>query len=307
VSRLSKAAEDYLQLRRRLGHKLDEAGRLLPRFIAYLDANGIDTVTVEAALAWAGQAGAPAGSTVAARRLTVARGFARHLAGIDGRAEVPAVALLPRPSRRRVPYIYSDTDIAALMAQAHRSIRHPLRAATFETLIGLLAVTGMRVGEAIRMDRSDIDWTNAVITITATKFNKSRQIPLQPSALDALARYARRRDELQPTTSAASFFVSIVGARLWYANVRPTFATLLRETGVGATAPQRPRIHDLRHSFAVRTLIGWYRDGEDVQARLPWLSTYLGHREPVSTYWYLSAVPELLALAAARLPDRQAP
>jgi site-specific recombinase XerD len=147
VSRLSDLSADYLRLRRRLGHKLDAAGRLLPRFVAYLDANGIDTVTVEAALSWAGQPDAPVGSTVPARRLMVVRGFARHLAGSDSRAEVPAVGLLRHPKQqRRAPFIYSENDIVALMAQAHRRIAHPLRAATFETLIGLLAVTGIFSG-----------------------------------------------------------------------------------------------------------------------------------------------------------------
>jgi integrase/recombinase XerD len=222
MSGLGQAADEYLQLRGSLGHKLADAARLLPRFVAYLDDIGAETVTIEAALAWAQQPDAVPGSTVWPRRMTVARGFARHLAGSDPRTEVPPAGLIPSHQRRRPPFIYAPTDITALMGQARESIPSPLRAATLETLIGLLAVTGMRVGEAIRLDTDDVDWSEGVLTIRASKFGKSRQLPLQASTVEALAAYARRRDELRPARSTASFFTSNAGTRLLYNGICKT-------------------------------------------------------------------------------------
>jgi integrase/recombinase XerD len=302
MSDLSGQAGDYLRLRCALGHKLDEAHRLLPRFVAYLDTIGAETVTVQAALAWARCPGADPASSVWMRRMNVARGFARHMAGVDPRTEVPPPGLVTFRQRRRQPFIYSDADIAALMAHARRSIPTPLRAATVETLIGLLAATGMRVGEAIRLQRSDLLWAEAVIVVRDSKFGKSRLVPLHASAVAALAAYAGQRDRIQPCPESSAFFVSTVGTALLYCDVCHTFRKIIDATGVGS--PRRPRIHDIRHTFAVQTLVEWYRDGHDVQARLPRLSTVLGHQNPVSTYWYLSAAPELLSLAAARLETR---
>jgi integrase/recombinase XerD len=306
MSALSQQLQEYLQLRRLLGHKLADAARLLPRFVAYLEANEAEFVTVEAAVAWALVPEAPAGTTVWGRRMMVVRGFARYLSGIDPRTEVPPAGIIPIRRRWRPPFIYSEADIAALIDQARRAIPQPLRAATYETLIGLLAATGLRVGEAIRLDRDDIDWTEGVLLVRRSKFGKSRQVPLQPSTARALQEYARRREQLCPQPSSESFFVSLRGTRLIYECVQPTFRMLCDRAGVGAGAPRPPRIHDLRHTFAVRTLLGWYRDGLDIQARLPWLATYLGHREPRYTYHYLSAAPELLGHAARLLEHAQA-
>jgi integrase/recombinase XerD len=300
VSALGEAAADYLTLRRSLGHKLDDAARLLPRFVDYLDQAEAQTVTIEAALAWAQEPEADPGSTVWARRLTVARGFARHMSGIDPRTEIPAAGLIGYRQRRRPPFIFRDVDIAAVMAQA-RAIRWPLPAVTHETLIGLLATTGMRVGEALRLDRADIDWSEGMLLIRESKFTKSRQVALHPSSLDALGRYARRRDQIQPRPATPAFFVSMRATRLIYPVVQEVFRNCCQAAAVGARSAVRPRVHDLRHSFAVGCLLRWYRDGVDVQARLPWLSAYLGHKDPRSTYWYLSAAPELLACAARLL------
>jgi integrase/recombinase XerD len=263
-------------------------------------------VTVEAAVAWSLAPDAPAGTTVSGRRMIAVRGFARYLSGIDPRTEVPPAGLIPIRQRWRPPFIYSDADIATLISQARRAIPQPLRAATYETLIGLLAATGLRVGEAIRLDRHDLDWAEGVLLVRQSKFGKSRQVPLQPSTLRALKRYGRRRDKLCAHPSGESFFVSLRGTRIIYECVQPTFRMLCDSAGVGAGAAHRPRAHDLRHTFAVRTLLGWYRDGLDVQARLPLLATYLGHREPRYTYHYLSAAPELLAHAARLLEHDQA-
>jgi integrase/recombinase XerD len=298
---LRQALTDYLQLRRSLGHEMTEAAWLLPGFVAYLDAHGSSTVTIEAALAWAQQANTDGRmTTIGPRRMTAARGFARYLAGIDAATEVPPLGLMPHRQRWRQPFIYSPADIDAVMSLARSSIASPFRAATYDTLIGLLAASGLRIGEAIKLDRGDVDWAQGVLLIRESKFGKSRLVPLHPSCMQALADYARLRDRLQPEAAEPAFFTSLNRKRLLYAVVQLTFRQLIDDAGIGAGAPWPPRLHDLRHSFAVRTLLGWYRTGEDVQAKIPSLSTYLGHREPASTYWYLSAAPELLALAAAR-------
>ena len=306
MSALSCHLEDYLRLRRALGHELAEAGRLLPRFVADLDANELEFVTVKAAVEWSLEPAAAPRTTVWGRRFTVARGFARYLSGIDSRTEVPPAGLIPIHRHWRPPFIYSDADVTALMEQAARSIPQPLRAATYQTLIGLLAATGLRIGEAIRLDRGDIDFDQGVLLVRRSKFGKSRAVPLESSTRDALDAYAARRDRLCPRPASESFFVSLRGTRIIYACVWPTHRALCQNAGVGAGATHPPRVHDHRHSFAVRTLVGWYRDGHDIHGRLPWLSTYLGHREPRYTYHYLSAAPELLAHAARLLERDQA-
>jgi len=300
MSALSQCAEDYLALRRALGHELADAHRLLPRFVAYLDTIGAPTVTIEAALTWAQQPEASPASSVWPKRMTAARGFARYMAGIDPRTQVPPTGLIPSRQRWRPPFIYRSTDVTMLMAEAH-SIRFRLPAATHETVIGLLAATGLRVGEALKLDRSDIDWSDGVLLIRESKFGKTRKVPVLASTLSALEHYAVVRDQLCERPTTRSFFVSVRGTRLSYPVVQQVFRRLCDETGVGADAINRPRIHDFRHSFTVNTLLDWYRTGENVEVRLPWLSTYLGHRDPRSTYWYLSAAPELLALAAGHL------
>jgi integrase len=300
MSALEQALVDYLQLRRSLGHQMAEAAWLLPDFVAYLDAHSAGTVTIKAVLAWAQQSKTGTVTSVGPRRMTAARGFARFLAGIDAATEVPPLGLMPYRQRWRRPFIYSSADIDVLMSQSRCSIASPLRAATYETLIGLLAASGLRIGEAIKLDRSDVDWAEGVLLIRESKFGKSRLVPLHASSMQALAAHAQLRNELQPRPKEPSFFVSLTRKRLSYAVVSQTFRQLIDNAGIGAGAPSAPRLHDLRHTFAVRTLLSWYRTDEDVQAKIPSLSTYLGHREPASTYWYLSAAPELLALAAAR-------
>jgi integrase len=300
VSDLHQAVQDYVAVRRALGSKLEGRSQLLENFVAFVEAAGATTVTVELAVAWATRPGDDAHPTYLSNRLCAVRGFARHLQAFDPATEVPPARLLPRPNCRATPYLYSDADIAALM-RAARSLTPALRAATYETLIGLLSVTGMRSGEAVRLDRDDIDWDDGVVTVWDSKFGKSREVPLQRSTLDALKAYAQRRDELCPDPTTASLFVSPAGARLAYTTMHQTFARLVDQAGLGPRPPgRRPRLHDMRHSLACTVLLGWYRDGVDVDARLPLLSTFLGHSKPSHTYWYLSAVPELLALAAER-------
>ena len=303
---LEQHLDEYLQLRRSLGHKLADAHRLLPRFVTYLDQRDIEFVTVEAALGWSLERPVPVGSVVPAHRMVAARGFARYLSGIDPRTEIPPAGTIRRPKRWRRPFIYTDGDVLALIEQANALIPQPLRSATYQTLIGLLAATGLRVGEALRLDRSDIDWADGVLRIRESKFGKSRLVPLDPSAVDALERYDHTRQRLYPDASTDSLFVSLRGTRVIYECVWPTHRMLCEHAGVGASSPVTPRIHDHRHSFAVKTLLGWYQQGVDVPSRIPWLSTYLGHREPRYTYHYLSAAPDLLAHAARLLDDAQA-
>jgi integrase/recombinase XerD len=291
---------DYLDLRHSLGHAISDVGRLLPSFVTYLGDSGLSTVTVRAALEWAQTSPTGRSTSGPSRRMTAARGFARYLAGIDEATEVPPLGLVPSRQRWRRPFIFSPADIDAVMRQARTTIESPLRAATYETLLGLLAATGLRIGEAIKLDRGDIDWDASILLIRESKFGKSRLVPLHPSTAEALVAFAALREELQPRANTSAFFVSLTRNRLSYAVVQQTFRRLVDSAGIGAGAMSPPRLHDLRHTFAVTTLLGWYRSGEVVQAKIPSLSTYLGHREPASTYWYLSAAPELLALAAAR-------
>lgn len=300
MSALSAALEDYLALRRSMGFKLERAGKLLAQFVCYCETAGAKTVTIELALGWATL---PAGAdpSWSAQRLQVVRAFAKHLALTDERTQVPPADLLQAASHRATPYLYSQDEVRRLMAAARR-LRSPLRRATLATLVGLLWVTGMRIGEALRLDRDDVDLTHGVLVVRDSKFGKSRELPLHHSTIAALRAYATRRDQLCSQASSPAFFISLAGTRLRYDNFHLAFGGLVCHAGLTRrSATCRPRPHDLRHSFAVSTLIDWYRDGADVEPRLALLSTYLGHVHPAHTYWYLSAAPELLGLAAARL------
>ena len=299
MNALCDAVEDYLSVRRSLGFKLSVYGRLLGDFVDYMDAAGATTVTIDVAVAWAVL---PKNATPRwwAHRLNVVRGFARHLHAIDPTAEVPPVMLLACPQRRRDPHLYSDAEIRALMDEA-RLLRPQLRGGTYETLIGLIAVCGLRPGEALRLDRDDVDRTEGLLRVVATKFDKNRDVPVQASTMEALDRYSRLRDRCRPEPRSVSFFVSRTGKRPGIGTVDATFRGLLCRTGITSPSHRRsPRLHDLRHSFSVKTLTGWYAADLDVDARMPLLSTYLGHSNPSHTYWYLSASPELLSLAAGR-------
>ena len=300
---LRQAVDDYLRLRRSLGHQMNEAAYLLADFAAFLHDRGEQTVTIAAALDWVKTREPGVITTVSPRRITAVRGFARYLSGTDPATEVPPLGLVPYHQRRSQIFLYSDADISAIMAAAKETIPQPLRAATYHCLIGLLAAAGLRIGEAIKLDRDDIDWTESVLHIRETKFGKSRLVPLHDSVMNALREYDTLREQLMPRAKDPSFFVSLTAKRLIYAVVCPTFRTLVDAAGVGLDAPHPPRLHELRHTFAVRTLLHWYRTEGNVQAKIPSLSTYMGHREPACTYWYLSAAPELLALAAARRDD----
>jgi integrase/recombinase XerD len=298
---LTKHLSDYLAMRRALGFKLERQGALMAQFVAYLDSVDATRITTDAVLAWATQPH-EASAYWWSCRLRAARLFAKYMINIDPTTEVPPADLLPATRLRATPFIYSPSDIAALMAAAEKSTNVPLVAANYRTLIGLLVVTGMRVGEAINLDRDDLDLDEGVLVVRQGKFGKSRELVLNPSTMVALRDHASVRQRYCPRPRTAALFVSDRGTRLIYKNVHQRFHQLTQAAGLAPrTATCRPRMHDLRHTFAVNTLLGWYRDGTDVQARLPLLSTYLGHVHPGCTYWYLTATPELLALAAQRL------
>lgn len=301
MSALQDVLNDYLELRHNLGYKLADAHRLLPRFVVWLDETRQSSITIQNSLAWCQLPEIQPGSVVWPRRMTAVRGFARYLSGIDPTTQVPPIGLLPSRRRWRAPFIYTDEDVAALMRQARTSLDSRLPAATYTTLIGLLAATGLRIGEAIRLERADVNFGGSVLLIRESKFDKTRHVPIHASTVEVLSSYARRRDNLHPKPTIVSFFVTVTGKTLLYPVVQGVFQNLCSEARIGVGAARRPHLHDLRHTFAVTTLVGWYRNGVDVHAHLPYLSTYLGHRDPRFTYWYLSAAPELLALAADRL------
>lgn len=299
---LREALAGYLDLRRGLGFKLERDEKLLGQFITYLEQREATTITTADALAWA-TLPADASPGWLRMRITVARGFAAYLATLDPSAEVPAASLLPGGTRRAVPYLYSAADIAALLAQAQR-LRTPLRTATIQTLIGLLTVTGMRIGEALALDDDDFDAGHEMLIVRHAKLGKHRLLPLHPTTVTAVHGYRRLRNQAFPRPVSPALLVSSAGTRLLYYNVSQTFTRLARRGGLaGRSGRCRPRPHDLRHSFAVATLLDWCRDGEDTAARMPLLSAYLGHADPAHTYWYLDAAPELLAEAARRLGD----
>lgn len=289
-------------MRRALGFKLTTQGRLLMSFVDYCQARHVEHITTELALAWATQP--PRGGTDEvywSRRLMVVRIFARHLRTLDPATEVPPADVLPYHYRRVMPHVYSQSEIGALMEAAGR-LTPPLRALTWQTFIGLLATTGLRVSEVCHLDHEDVGLAAGVLVVNDSKFGKSRQVFLHPSSVAALRYYLRRRDQLCPAARVPSLLVTTRGTRLDATNVQGVFAGLVAAAGITPVpGRRRPRLHDLRHTFAVATLLDWYRDGGDVAARLPLLSTWLGHVDPKSTYWYLQAVPELLSLAARRL------
>jgi integrase/recombinase XerD len=300
MSALAEQVLNYLTVRRALGFKLVGESQLLREFVVFADAAGQRTITTQFAMGWARRPTTDSPNYLS-RRLRAVRGFARYLHALDPTCEIPPIELLPASKHRPAPYLYRDEEIIALMTAAS-GLCPPLRAATFQTLIGLLACTGLRIGEAIRLDREDFDPVTQLLTVRDSKFGKSREVLLHPSTVHALLDYGETRDRLCPHPKERSLFITTRGTRLCHPTIYAPFRALLDQVGVRHQAPsRRVRVHDLRHSFAVKTLLGWYRDGGDVASRMPLLSTYMGHVDPAATYWYLSAAPELLHLAAERL------
>jgi integrase/recombinase XerD len=306
MSKLNRALNEYLSIRRALGFELREVAGCLRHFVAFLETEGASYITKEAALRWATQP-AEAEPATWAWRLGMVRRFAAWHAAMEPRTEIPSAGLLPHRYQRKKPYIYSDEEIEKLLRQAAQlDSPRGLRAHTYTTLFGLLAVSGMRVNEALNLDRHDVDLGHGILTIRRTKFGKSRHVPIHASTVNALKEYADRRDHILGKPTLA-FFVSERGLRITDCMARYTFAKLSQQLGFRSLAKSHgrgPRLHDMRHRFAAHTLIHWYRAGADVERELPKLATYLGHVHVNETYWYLEAVPELLQLATDRLLDR---
>ena len=306
MSALRDAVEEYVAVRRALGAKLQRAAADLRGFVDYLEREGAEFVTTELALRWA-QKSAAAQPATRAERLGVVRRFALWRSVVDPRTEVPPPGLLPHRRRRKPPYVYSDEEIERLVDEAARlSSAAGLRGPTFAALFGLLAATGLRLGEALNLDVADVDLGNGILTIRRAKFGKSRFVPVHESTRQALARYADLRDRILSERTGDSFFVTERGARIRHAMAEWTFARVSCAIGLRAPAPRGctgrgPRLHDMRHRFAAARLIEWYRAGLDVERELPKLATYLGHVHVRHTYWYIEAVPELLRLATERL------
>lgn len=306
MSDLHEALTEYLRTRRALGTQLKWPESSLRRFVDFLEAEGEEFVTINAAVRWAIQPTDVQRATHA-RRLGIVRGFAVWLQATDPRTQVPPHRLLPARTRRPLPHIYSDREIAALMAAAGKlHSRSGLRRSTFQTLLGLLTATGLRPGEALALDVTDVDFIGGVIAVRESKFGKSRFVPIEESARVALAAYAGIRATVHPCRDARAFLVTDRGTRLNGSTTRRTFAMLCQATGLRPElGPRRlgrgPRLQDFRHTFATRRLIEWYRTGLDVDRLMPRLATYLGHVRVADTYWYIQAVPELLRLATERL------
>jgi len=305
MTRLRKAVRDYLTMRRGLGFKMARHEVGLRDFVSFLERKRSPYITVKLAVEWATQHTHHTPGEWATR-LAIVRGFARHWSATDPLTEVPTLGLLPLRPPRAPPYFYSHQEIRELLNAARtRPSIDPLRPGTYYCLFGLLAVTGLRLGEALNLRIEDIDWAEGLLMIRGAKFGKSRLVPLHASTCKVLADYAKRRDRRFGARAEGPFLVNKNGNRLDKGEVHRTFYTLSRQIGLrGVDNSRGPRLHDFRHRFAVQTLLRWYRNGEDPKRRLPILSTYLGHAHVTDTYWYLTGTPELLWAAGERLENR---
>lgn len=310
MSTMREVLAQYIVLRRALGAKLREPAVRLSEFVDFLQGQGAEFITTELAVRWAMQPKNARHATWA-RRLSIVRRFAVWLNAADPRNQIPPHRLIGGGRRRNPPHIYTDVELQQLMAAVSLlPSRRKLRAHTYETLIGLLASTGVRPGEALALTRSDVDLQSGILSVRESKFGKSRFVPIHDSTRIALSSYAKRRDELSFRLQTETFFVAESGLPLGACTVRRTFAKIsatvgLRVPGVGRRIGRGPRLQDIRHTFATRKLVEWYRAGLDVTRELPKLSTYLGHSDVAHTYWYLSADPELLQLATKFLCGRR--
>lgn len=304
---LREALEEYIAIRRSLGFDFRASAHWLRNFVTFAEREEASVITVDLALSWVKHRDVEAATMSA--RLGMVRRFAAYRLAEDPRTEVPPAGLLPYRYRRKPPYIYSDGEVDRLIeAAAALPSKRGFRGRTCATLFGLVAVTGLRMGEAIGLDREDVGLDAGVITVRRTKFGHTRLVPIHDSTRLALLRYSVRRDEAFRTPMTRAFFVSDRGTRFKIGTAQYNFARVCQQIGLrtpteGYGHGHGPRLHDLRHRFAVKTMIDWYRAGRDAERELPKLSTYLGHVHVADTYWYLEAVPELLELATQRLID----
>jgi integrase/recombinase XerD len=305
MSSMRESVTEYLSMRRSLGFKMKDAGVGLFDFISYTEQAGISHITTAVALHWAQQK-----TTVPpqqwARRLSFVRGFARYHLANDSRTEIPPSALLPYRPKRAQPYLYTDDEVKRIMSAAQSLPRaNGFRGETYSCLLGLLSVSGMRIGELLDLKLKNVDLTEGVIKVVGAKFGKSRLVPLHASTQMALADYKMSREKFLVGKKAEHFFISLRGNRLDKGQVTRTFHLLSRQIGLRKVGESTgPRLHDFRHVFAIQTMLRWYRCGEDVERLLPVLSSYLGHVHISDTYWYLSACPELMGMAVKLLEQR---
>jgi len=305
MSTLQLAVDDYLALRRSLGFKLREYGVCLTEFVSYLQKHGAVHITSKLAVEYATQRQHEKPVSWS-RRLAIIRGFARYRFGFDPKTEIPPTGLLRFRSRRAHPYVYSHDEIRRLLQAALKiESPHQLQRHTYYCLFGLLAVSGLRLGEAVNLQPQDMDWSAGVLNIRGAKFGKTRLVPLHPSTLAVLRDYANLRDQIFAGRALPTFLVTSRGTKLGKPNLSLIFRELSRQIGIRKPGVRHgPRLHDFRHRFAIQTLLRWYRRGESVPQRMPILSTYLGHGNVSGTYWYLSSTPELLVAASKRIETR---
>lgn len=299
---LRQALMDYLTLRRSLGFKLHSDGKALTTFVTFLEENQSDHITTALAVRWATMSKSTRPYRWG-RRLCFVRGFASYLRALDDRTEIPPVNLLTSKHQRPTPYLFTDNEISRLVEATGQLqgvdtfLKHSL-----SCLLGLLSATGLRIGEALALSVDDIDLESGVITISGAKFGKTRLIPLHSSTVRALARYRDARQQILQERSVDYWFVNHQSKRLGYDCVRKHFHKLLELLGMnGKVGHPKPRLHDLRHHFAVSTLIRWYKNEANIDSKLPVLSAYLGHVETRDTYWYISSCPNLMNAAKKRL------
>jgi integrase len=306
MKKLERGSKQYLSVRRTFGYDLEWHEEVLKEFVRFLGRKLAPYITAKLALEFAKL---PKNTTLAyhARRLSIVRGFASYWKVMDPRTEVPHPGLLPFQPERATPHIYTEAEISKILETCGAAVPHRARICrhTYPTLFGLIAVTGMRISEALKLTDDCVDLENGILTIRRTKFKKSRQLPLHESTTKVLREYIRERNRIFPAREKASFFLSAKGNRLVKGTVEAEFRRTMIKMGLRKPKDiYGPRIHDMRHNLAINTMIRWYREGLDVEKHLPILSTYLGHVNPSNTYWYLSSVPELMVLAAQRLEKK---
>ena len=302
-------AKKYLEHRRALGFVLISPGQMLMNFARFTDELGHrGPLTTELVLRWVSL---PPGASerYKAQRLSTVRGFAQYMAARDGRTEIPPQQLLGRCVVRIRPHIYSDEQLRELVTAATElSPLYPMRPKTYSTILGLLSCTGLRISEALNLTNGDVDLDHSLLRIDQTKFHKSRMVPLHPSATQAIRLYVQERGRDPLARSAGALFVGGQGRPLIHSAVNRTFRYLCNRLGLSSNGTwPRPRIHDLRHTFACRRLLAWYEQGVDVNHAIASLSTYLGHSSIANTYWYLTAIPQLMGIAGARFERLASP
>lgn len=310
MSDLREAMEQYLAIRRGLGFGLRDSGYILDKFVAFAEREHASFITTNLVLQWVTAPTSSASVATKAGWVSMIRCFATWRAAADSRTQIPPHGLLPGRIIRKRPYIYTDDEIVRIVQQASQlTSRRGIRALTYSTLFALIATTGMRVSEAIALDDADVDHDEGILSIHQTKFKKSRLVPVHASTSEAVRQYQDGKRRILGNSDCPALFVSEKGTRIGDCSTRYNFAMVSQQIGLREPPGEHrhgrgPRLHDMRHRFAVRTLIDWYRAGLDVEREIPKLATYLGHAHVNDTYWYIEAVPELLHLATERLTRR---